>query len=263
MKYFITLCFYLFSFLTSYTNGQVSILDFENIPGSNEFEGLKINNQYFNDFGVSFILENGNSPTLAKVGSPGTAFLSSAGDDSPIDESEVLLESIDEFEVNIMVQNSTCGLSDGVIDLQNNSDLVIKLNNKIIENPIITNLSAGVYNLVFDNLFGCVLEKEINILSHDCDLYIPNVFTPNNDGINDLFSIYTNPDFVGEFLEIAIYDRWGNQVFLSKDFNLEDMNWNGQYNGRNCSIGIYVYILTYKNSFDREVQINGSIQLLR
>lgn len=67
---------------------------------------------------------------------------------------------------------------------------------------------------------------------------IPNVFTPNNDGINDLFSISAEGY---ENAALTIYNRWGEIVFKTTDLNL---SWDGKKNGRDCSEGTYYYALS-------------------
>ena len=96
-------------------------------------------------------------------------------------------------------------------------------------------------------------------------LKIPNVFTPNNDGINDAFDI----EILGHtFYEIKIYNRWGNKVFEgNKDGKSNDgINWNGStYNEGNLNPeGVYYYIFKYKfNNKEAEKTAHGSITLIR
>jgi gliding motility-associated-like protein len=84
------------------------------------------------------------------------------------------------------------------------------------------------------------------------DLYIPNVFSPNTDGINDVFKI----NYLGfEFYEIKIYNRWGTLVFESKN---NDTHWNGESDNKEVAAGVYFYVLTIG-----EKQYKGNISLFR
>jgi gliding motility-associated-like protein len=92
---------------------------------------------------------------------------------------------------------------------------------------------------------------------------IPNVFTPNGDGINDAFDI----SIVGQSLyDLKIYNRWGGKVFEgTKDGkNNDGINWNGTtYNeGNENGEGVYYYIFKYKFS-EGEKSVHGSITLIR
>lgn len=66
--------------------------------------------------------------------------------------------------------------------------------------------------------------------------YIPNVFSPNDDGVNDYFSIFGS-DLLG--LKLSIFDRWGNLLFESTD---TDARWDGYYRGKAMTPGVYVWV---------------------
>ena len=73
--------------LTSFVYGGT--VDFESIPGGTPTEGLEISTQYLEAEGISFSLEGGGFPRIAKVGSPATAFASELGDDTPLPNQNV------------------------------------------------------------------------------------------------------------------------------------------------------------------------------
>jgi gliding motility-associated-like protein len=87
--------------------------------------------------------------------------------------------------------------------------------------------------------------------------YIPNAFTPNNDGFNDkLESVVIGAT---EF-EMLIYNRWGQIVFKS---NNASQFWDGTYNGTPCPEGVYAYRIKFKGRKTPNRQDKGSILLLR
>lgn len=91
---------------------------------------------------------------------------------------------------------------------------------------------------------------------NDC-LWVPNAFSPNRDGINDLF----RP--VGQHIdhfEIYIYNRWGNLVFSSN--NTLD-SWNGMYGADLCDVGSYFYYIKARCKSGRDFTLKGDITLLR
>ncbi len=71
------------------------------------------------------------------------------------------------------------------------------------------------------------------------DIFIPNVFTPNGDGNNDFFQIFGNMPAL-KFIEVEIYDRWGEKVFESNDLHFK---WDGSYKGKMLEPTVLVYTL--------------------
>ncbi|MFZ4797188.1 MAG: gliding motility-associated C-terminal domain-containing protein [Bacteroidia bacterium] len=86
-----------------------------------------------------------------------------------------------------------------------------------------------------------------------------NVFTPNNDGINDYFKI-DGLAKCGE-AEIIIFNRWGQEIFKSSD---KDFNWDGKTtNGEPVSEGVYFYLGSFKKQFESTVKLHGTITIIR
>ncbi len=109
---------------------------------------------------------------------------------------------------------------------------------------------------------GCSIQDNITVNVTDVPtvLDIPNIFTPNNDGVNDFF--YVTATAI-EKLTIKIFDRWGNKVFES---NAIDFMWNGinQFTGLDSPNGVYTYSLVY-NAFNsaQEKIAKGAVTLVR
>lgn len=111
--------------------------------------------------------------------------------------------------------------------------------------PLICNFCSSVevnpqentcYTLKGENGHGCVSYDEVCIkITKDWNLYVPNAFTPNEDGVNELFS----PVGYGlSEIKLTIFDRWGTQLFKSTN---EILGWNGKFKGKVCEPGVYVY----------------------
>jgi gliding motility-associated-like protein len=95
-----------------------------------------------------------------------------------------------------------------------------------------------------------------------CRLYLPNAFSPNADGANDVFKAYTVCTEIEEF-NLTIFDRWGGVVYKSNDFTEV---WNGTSKGKACIPGVYVYSLSYlsrENGIRQIYRQKGSVTLLR
>ena len=86
-------------------------------------------------------------------------------------------------------------------------------------------------------------------------VYFPNVFSPNRDGINDVFTVYHEDDLV-QSVEITVFDRWGNILF-------EGDAWDGENRSKPVNPGTYVYMANIRMSDGIIRQFKGSISLLR
>jgi gliding motility-associated-like protein len=116
----------------------------------------------------------------------------------------------------------------------------------------------GVYLHVF-NQEGCdtVYSTSVNVLP--VDLFIPNVITPNGDGINDYFVISAKGSNkpVNSFYEssdLIIFNRWGRKVYQST-------NYQNNWNGGNLPDGTYFYVLKCKGYKDKSVVYKGSVTI--
>jgi len=87
--------------------------------------------------------------------------------------------------------------------------------------------------------------------------FIPSAFTPNGDGLNDLFIVSAN--FEPHNFEMTIFNRGGERVFQSRDMNI---GWDGKLHDTTLPFGMYVYIIKYKDSQGNELQKQGQILLI-
>jgi gliding motility-associated-like protein len=94
-------------------------------------------------------------------------------------------------------------------------------------------------------------------------LYIPNTFSPNGDGVNDYFTVFGDSDFL-ELEELKIFDRWGKRVFEGySSEGSEKLSWNGNASGTPVANGVYTYTVTVKMDDGRSRQFQGSISVIR
>ncbi len=105
---------------------------------------------------------------------------------------------------------------------------------------------------------GCSDSDEIVVtVETRVKVFIPNSFTPNNDGINDVFSIYGN-DQIHRIRNLAIFDRWGNALYARADLSINDPSagWDGTFRDDVMDPGVYIYVV--------EVElIDGSVRLYK
>ena len=95
--------------------------------------------------------------------------------------------------------------------------------------------------LVADTLFLSIIPEEILI-----GIYTPNVFNPDDENMNNIYTVYGTEGFM--ILEMSIYDRWGNLMYTAEDFepNNELIGWDGRFNGADAEIGVYVGRVVYE-----------------
>ncbi len=107
----------------------------------------------------------------------------------------------------------------------------------------------------FDSLFVEVLPTR--------RLYIPNAFSPNNDGINDIF--YLQGKGAIAINSLRIFDRWGNQVFELKNGTINDqaLGWDGNFRGKPVLAGVYIYTAIITLWDDSQEILSGEFHLFR
>ena len=105
-------------------------------------------------------------------------------------------------------------------------------------------------------------EMLVTILFSD-ELFIPTVFTPNGDGINDIFTIYGGDNFE-RISSFEIFDRWGSKVFERFDiFPGTNAGWDGTYKGSPVNPGVFVYRVVAILSSGEEVLLYGDLTLIK
>lgn len=108
---------------------------------------------------------------------------------------------------------------------------------------------------------GCVYYKEFLVSwVEQNNIYIPNIFTPNGDGINDSWNVFTT-NTVDKILSIQIYDRWGNLIREWKD--RKDISWDGRFKGKELNSSVFIYIIEYRTVYGNNIRTSGDFTLLR
>ncbi len=133
------------------------------------------------------------------------------------------------------------------------------------ENEIIVN-SAGEYAvLLSDPSQICPPDLDTIEVSYEdcyCFVWVPNAFSPNNDGRNDFFKPEINCDIRN--YSFSVFNRWGEMLF--RTYDPENSGWDGSYKGNREQQDVYVYVIEYsgvENSISQHEKKTGSITLLR
>ncbi len=141
-------------------------------------------------------------------------------------------------------------------------------------NPQASPTETTEYALVVSNALGCsqqarVLVEVVAATLPESDpppvrdVAIPNAFTPNNDGLNDVFIPVANDQV--RFQRFEVYNRWGELLFSASDFQPNDrgQGWDGTYRGRVVATGTYTYRLVALIEEKGRREYRGQVQLLR
>lgn len=120
---------------------------------------------------------------------------------------------------------------------------------------------SGYVGVALTDSFGCTGRDSLLVATQPCcGVYLPNAFTPNNDGTNDLFRIVTAGNHA--VYNFRIVNRWGQVVFETTN---ESTGWDGTYKGEPQDPGTYHYFLRYRctEGQDHTVEQKGDLILLR
>jgi gliding motility-associated-like protein len=169
--------------------------------------------------------------------------------------SELLIESVGFFTIDLGHDSTICNgnsfqLSPGTFTDYTWQDSV-KDSIYIVSKP-------GIYSVEVTNAGGCKASDTIEV-TEDCfhDILVPNAFSPNEDGINDIFlakAVHV------ESLQMEIYNRWGEKIFESTSIQ---QGWNGNIAKSKCQTGIYLWVIKYSMDGIEQKEKSGIVFLLR
>ena len=134
-------------------------------------------------------------------------------------------------------------------------------------NPVASPLEDTFYELFVVDNNGCTASAELFVnVDSDRNVFIPNIFTPNGDGINDFFSPFTGIG-VDTVMNFQIFDRWGEEVFAIQDFLPGDseaaFGWNGTFRNEPASQGVYYYLIQVRFIDGVVLLFRGDVTLAR
>jgi gliding motility-associated-like protein len=122
-------------------------------------------------------------------------------------------------------------------------------------------LEEGQYAVEVTNSLGCIGRDSVFMeLICPTDIYVPNAFSPNDDGINDTFGIYSK-DILS--MKLSIFDRWGNLLFQTQK---PEEQWDGTFQNKHMNTGLYVWQLEFtgvrKDGSVYDQVMSGSVYLV-
>jgi gliding motility-associated-like protein len=121
------------------------------------------------------------------------------------------------------------------------------------------------YTLRAKNDGGCMAEDKVSVyvLCNNSNIFVPNTFSPNGDGNNDVF--YPRGSGLFKILNLKVFNRWGEVVFDKSNFNANDATagWDGTYKGKQLPADVFVYMLQVVCDNNSTLTFKGNIALLR
>ncbi len=137
-----------------------------------------------------------------------------------------------------------------------------KIGNKRYQKP-------GEFDAVLSSYQGC--DSLVRLYLDFYKIFIPSAFSPNGDGFNDVFTIFSGED-VKEIREMKVFNRWGDLAYSSSDIttntnvasaNKNNIGWDGTKGGKDADTGIYTYFVRVVFDDGKDRLLKGSVALLR
>lgn len=225
-------------------------------------------------YGLQFLWENGSTADSISVDKPGEYLLTLTGGCEPgyiffnvkegdpinveIPETVVKIHLGEDYLLNPLLQNS----GDTLI-LEWNDPLSNSLSCLDCLEPVAMPLHNTIYEIAVSNGVCSDSDSVEFIVDKERKIYIPNVFTPNFDGVNDYFFIQS-PDF-GIIKSLVIIDRWGTPVFEKEYVPVNDYfsGWDGQFKGNESNAGVYLWMAEIEFLDGQTKHFSGDVTLLR
>jgi gliding motility-associated-like protein len=134
-------------------------------------------------------------------------------------------------------------------------------------NPVASPKSTTKYNVKVQDIYGCESNRDITVVvvCNDYNYFMPNTFSPNGDGINDIFA--PRGRGLARVGSLRIFNRWGELVFEKKNFVANDRTptggWDGTYKGKPAIADTYVYIVEFICENSAVIPFKGNVTLIR
>ena len=124
--------------------------------------------------------------------------------------------------------------------------------------------TPGLYRILTSNACGEAVDAVLIEFESCREVFIPNVFSPNGDGINDRFLLQDDGDVTAVLL-MRIFDRWGGMVFEQAQFLPNDpaFGWDGRFRGKPASAGVYTWFAELVFRDGKQELFSGTVTLVR
>lgn len=117
--------------------------------------------------------------------------------------------------------------------------------------------ATGNYNVTLANACQSASDDVFLRLVSCCDVFVPNVFSPNFDGRNDSFQSFSDCEFPS--FDLKIFNRWGALIYQTND---QYAAWDGRFKGQDAQEGVYVWMMQYNDGVEEQLR-SGSVTLVK
>ena len=131
--------------------------------------------------------------------------------------------------------------------------------------PIASPEDSTLYQLTIVDNLGCIISDSLLVrVEKDKDVYIPNIFTPNDDGLNDIFFIKAANGVI-RINSLKIFNRWGNLLFAAENIPPNDpaYGWDGKFRGHLLEPDVFVCVALVKLENGKELFFSKGFTLFR
>ncbi len=180
-------------------------------------------------------------------------------------ETSIEVEALPDLEYSINVPVLNCDEETDLIEIvTDDASINISWEDGSVENTMEIS-SAGMYQVSITSDCGTVVEQvsvELEAVD-DPEVYIPNIFSPNDDGHNDGFHVMMNEDASLENAELMILNRWGEKIYESDQPSLA---WDGMFKGKEIQPGVYIVLFTGTIDYchiKKEHKVHSSITIVK
>ena len=180
-------------------------------------------------------------------------------------QEDVIVNSSDELILNDIETTLTdCGENNAIvtIDAFGGEDIILNYNLNGTENNtgIFEELGAGEFEVNISTTGGCEIGPYPILIDDPCGIYIPNTFTPNEDGYNDVFKLYSPTEV--QILELLIFDRWGGLIHRDANYSSSELRgWKGKRKGKQAPSEVFIYIFRVSKN-GREELFKGDLTVI-
>jgi gliding motility-associated-like protein len=170
---------------------------------------------------------------------------------------------------SITTQVADCNLSNGRITIQlvdPSVEFSTWVNGiKTGSSSVIPELQAGEYEILLVDSTGCQIDTTVRILQNKCAFFIPNIFSPNGDGVNDYMELSLPAGAIGRIKQFLIFDRWGNELYSVSNVLIAGkyILWDGYSKGKEAMSGVYTFLLVLETDDGQTNNHRGDISLIR
>ncbi|HLG35901.1 MAG TPA: gliding motility-associated C-terminal domain-containing protein [Bacteroidia bacterium] len=204
---------------------------------------------------ASYLWSNGSTASSINVSVSGTYWVQASN--GPCSATDSITIFINQYPIPNLGNDTT--LCQGQTLTLNGGSATSYLWSNGSTDSSINAAASGTYWVQTSN-GPCSINDTLSVLISNCEIEIelPNVFTPNNDGVNDNFIPIKYNGITKA--NLIIYNRWGDILFYTDNLLI---GWNGSYKDNNCSDGTYFWIVQYTTMSNESKELKGFLTLIK